>query len=388
MTQSLINDAATEAQPQAWLRSAPWDILFIAAPAFISSALVLIFKDNFEACRSLPLWAWVVFVLLIDVAHVYATLFRTYFDADAFRKNSTLLIFAPLACWVVGAMLYSLNALYFWRVLAYLAVFHFIRQQYGFVALYSRKEPAPQQKYRRLDEALVYLSTGYPLLYWHSNLPRNFSWFVEGDFISNCPAIVADVCFVAYVAVAILYSLKEIICFRNYGTFNIPKNLIILGTALSWWVAIVAVNSDMSFTMVNVVSHGIPYMALIWLYHRNRSGERAVGDFLESVRHGKDESEPLFSAENLSLFARMVMSFAPAFIVFLCLFAYMEEGLWAGLVWREHFEVFRPFFALPTIRDGSLLALLVPLLSLPQSTHYVLDGFIWRVKERSNVWSA
>ena len=33
---------------------------------------------------------------------------------------------------------------------------------------------------------------------------------------------------------------------------------------------------------------------------------------------------------------------------------------------------------------GSLKILLVPLLALPQLTHYVLDGFIWRRKSNPN----
>ena len=37
---------------------------------------------------------------------------------------------------VVAVALYSAGSIVFWRALAYLAVFHFVRQQYGWVALY------------------------------------------------------------------------------------------------------------------------------------------------------------------------------------------------------------------------------------------------------------
>jgi len=59
-------------------------------------------------------------------------------------------------------------------------------------------------------------------------------------------------------------------------------------------------------------------------------------------------------------------------------FAYLEEGLWDGLVWREHASIFGIFSVLPTVSRRELLAVLIPLLSLPQATHYVLDGFIWK----------
>ncbi len=369
---SLLNQTGTKSQPQPWLRSASWDIIYIAAPAFLSSLLALLFRSQLEAVRVLPLWAWVCFVLLIDVAHVYATLFRTYFDHHSFRKHSTLLIAAPIACWAVGVLLYSIDALLFWRVLAYLAVFHFIRQQYGFVALYSRKDSSDILKYRWIDEACIYLSMLYPLMFWHTNLPRNFSWFVDGDFFGSCPAIAAEICSYLYALVAALYVSKELLCYKAVGVFNIPKNLILAGTALSWWVAIVPMDSDLAFTMVNVISHGVPYMALIWLY-QSRSESASVGQKCVST---------------FDLVVKTLMTYAPIFIAFLCLLAYLEEGLWDGLIWREHLSVFRPFAFLPAIQDGSILAILVPLLSLPQSTHYVLDGFIWKVKDRSSDWSA
>ncbi len=47
---------------------------------------------------------------------------------------------APLLGWLAFVALYSLGSMVFWRVLAYLAVFHFIRQQYGFMMIYRRND--------------------------------------------------------------------------------------------------------------------------------------------------------------------------------------------------------------------------------------------------------
>jgi hypothetical protein len=377
MTDACATTARTSSWSQPWLSSAPWDVLLITGPAFISSFIVLAFRSHFENSQELPLWAWVCLVLLVDVAHVYATVFRTYFDKRALEKNGTLLLTIPLLCWAAGALLYTLNALLFWRVLAYLAVFHFIRQQYGFMVLYSRRDPEQARKFAWLDQSAIYIATIYPLLFWHTHLPRYFSWFVDGDFITSLPEAVAQIGLVAYGIIACLYFAKELFVAKTTGFFNIPRNLVLVGTALSWWVGIVALNSDLAFTMTNVVSHGIPYMALVWLYHH---GARA-DDTASRVSEGA-------SRWNWQRIRDFVVSFAPAFLVVLAIFAYLEEGLWAGLVWREHLSVFGFFAKLPTITDAGILALLVPLLALPQSTHYVLDGFIWKVKDRNSVWSA
>jgi len=366
-------EAARPQRSQAWLANAGWDSLWILSPAFLSAAAILIFRHQIESVQNIPLWVWVSFILLIDVAHVYASLFRTYLDPKAFQKNKSVLLAIPAIAWIGGSLLYSIDGLFFWRALAYLAVFHFIRQQFGFMILYSRKESNAVQKYRWLDCLAIYAATIYPLIFWHTH-QRNFSWFVAGDFIDSMPAFLSHVGLALYVLIGTTYIMKEAALARH-APINIAKNLLLLGTALSWWVGIITVNSDMAFTITNVVSHGIPYMALVWLYHgRNQTKQTNQTNASEQK---KTRSPSAFLLSNVFVF-----------FAFLALLAYIEEGLWDGFVWREHISLFKSFWQLPQIADGAFLSLLVPFLALPQSTHYLLDGLIWRVKERNSIWSA
>lgn len=395
MTDSAINrDKPMAGTAQPWLSSALFDLSFIIGPAFVASIFVIIFHEQIQGYDFLPLWAWVVFVLMIDVAHVYSTLFRTYLDPVAFSNNRTLLISIPVLAWAVGTLLYSVDGMLFWRALAYLAVFHFIRQQFGFVALYSRKDYGTGLIWnswnRRLDALAIYMATLYPIFYWHTHLPRNFNWFVAGDFFVGVPDVVSKFVFIAYLLVGAAYLLKEAVQFLKTGYFNLPKNLIVVGTALAWWIGIVALNSDMAFTITNVITHGIPYIALVWLYH-NRVGK---GDRAKDSTKNKTKNSTASSESNLSmvsnifvLFRNLILSYLPAFLVFLVLLAYLEEGLWDGFVWREHGTIFGIFQVLPVLKDPLVLSILIPFLALPQSTHYVLDGFIWRIKDTSKSWS-
>ncbi len=384
MTQAIANTNSAGVVEQPWLSSALWDSLLIISPAFITSAIAIAFRSQLDNSQDMPLWAWVSFVLVVDVAHVYATLFRTYLNPKSFNEHKPLLLLIPFFCWAVGWALYSFDDLLFWRALAYLAVFHFIRQQYGFVALYARKDPTEFLKFKLLDKICIYAVTLFPLIYWHTHLPRNFSWFIKGDFVSWMPAAITDGAFIVYAVVGISYLVKELILLKRTAFFNIPKNLIVIGTATSWWVGIIALNSDIAFTMTNVVTHGIPYMALVWLYH-NRASTTSTADGASGLLN----SGTINPKRNYLKLARdILLSFAPAFVLFLIILAYIEEGFWDGLVWREHLTFFSPFAQLPTVTESALLAVLVPLLSLPQSTHYVLDGFIWRVKDRVSSWSA
>lgn len=306
----------------------------------------------------MPVMYWLILIVFIDVAHVYSTLYRTYFNPLEYRKKQSLLISIPVLCYVTGVIFYNINELLFWRILAYLAVFHFIRQQYGFMRLYSRFE----QKTRissKIDVITIYSLTIYPILYWHLNPDRNFNWFIEGDFMLYQSQWLSNFCTLIYLFVLGTYIIKEINHFRRSGDINLPRNCLVLGTALSWYFGIVYYNGDLAFTTLNVISHGIPYMALIW--------------FFEKKKYKQDE---VAASRFLSVsFGKYGIVF---FILLLCGFAYIEEGLWDGLVWKEHSALFSPFSSLPHVEEKNLLSLLVPLLALPQATHYVLDGFIWR----------
>lgn len=308
-----------------------------------------------------------VLVLLIDVAHVYSTLYRTYFDRTALRKQRALLWTIPFLSFTAGVVVYSLNDLLFWRLLAYIAVFHFIRQQYGFMRVYSRKESA-SRVLRFVDSFTIYYATIYPLLYWHLSGPRNFNWFVDGDFIYLQSPALLWAATALYVLMLMVYAVKEIFLLATTGRFNWPKTAVIVGTIVSWYFGIVYFNGDMAYTLLNVVSHGIPYMALVWLHGKKTHSKPASGNaFLKAV----------FSTYGVVVFVGLIF-----------LFAFVEEGLWNVAVWKEHGSVFGDRQWTRGAVTDQLLTLIIPLLAVPQLTHYVLDGFIWKIKNEEFKWSS
>jgi hypothetical protein len=298
-------------------------------------------------------WAWVPAVLLIDVAHVWATGFRTYLDWDELKRRPWLYTLVPLLGLAIGVVLYRIGDLVFWRCLAYLAVFHFIRQQYGWVALYRARLHERGALGRWIDMAAIYLVTLYPLVYWHCNLPRRFQWFVPDDFLSGLPPNLARLVEPFYWAALCVYGLRSLYLWLVLRRPNPGKDIVVATTALCWYVGIVALNSEYAFTVTNVIIHGVPYFALVYWYRYVRrrradaSGRGHVGTLL-------------------------------TFLATLWVLAYVEELLWDRCVWQE-----RPWlFGEGWDFGPSLRGILVPLLALPQLTHYILDGFIWR--RRSN----
>lgn len=330
--------------PSRWLFSPAVDLAAFGGSAALSLALLAVgwrlgLLDGAKA--DTPEWTWVAAVLLIDVAHVWSTLFRVYLDPAEFRRRPGVYSLVPVAGFVVGVALYEAGPHVFWRCLAYLAVFHFVRQQYGWVMLYRSR--CGEARGRLLDTAAIYLATVYPLVYWHAHLPRRFWWFLRGDF-AELPVVVADALAPVYWAVLAAYFARS-----AWHRFPNPgKDVVVLTTAVCWYVGIVWFDSDYAFTVTNVVIHGVPYFVLVYWYRwvRGRSEPRPAGWHVRTIA---------------------------GFVVVVWVLAFAEELLWDKLVWHDRDWLFGAGWA---ARDWRWLA--VPALALPQLTHYLLDGLVWR----------
>ncbi len=341
---------------QPWIHKPLTDSLFLLFPPFAVLAVVFFCQDWLQRLEEKhSFYTWLFLVVFIDVAHVYATLFKTYLVPAAFREKKKLLIILPIICFLIGMALFMLGSKVFWVTLAYVAVFHFIRQQYGFMRLYARKEPKTRFNVTT-DNLTIYAATGYPMLYWFMSPPRNFTWFMQDEFFTYRNDMLLEAFGYVYYAILALYIIRVGYTFVSRGYFNIPKNAIIAGTAASWYFGIVYFNNDLIFTMLNIVSHGIPYMGLVYLNEVKRSGQTPSQGILK------------YLASNKGILI---------YIAILLALAFSEEYLWEITVWNEQF----------TIGGSGIFEtwhfLLVPLLVVPQFTHYVLDGFIWKSKKEA-----
>src|ERR1700754_904574 len=133
---------------RAWLFSRNTDLAVFLGSAVVSLLALWIGARAGVLNGDAPDWAWVPAVLLIDVAHVWSTVFRVYLDKDEMQRRPTLYWLVPVISFAIGVALYSEGEVVFWRALAYVAVFHFVRQQYGWVALY-RAQVGERDRLRR-----------------------------------------------------------------------------------------------------------------------------------------------------------------------------------------------------------------------------------------------
>ncbi|HRP68413.1 MAG TPA: hypothetical protein PLY93_02665 [Turneriella sp.] len=384
---------------QPWIYNVWIDSLFILGIPFFITALILLLPASFRAPDSMTVVSWALLVVAVDVSHVYSTLYRTYLDKETRNQHSVFLYIMPFFVFVGCFILYSLGAMVFWRVVAYLAVYHFTRQQYGFLRIYSRSENASAWA-RRIDALTIYSAALYPILDWHLSGQKSFNWFMQGDFYYFASSTAKAWALGAYLSVLGIYVVKEILQLWKNRTiamekqsypllFNIPRNTIILGTIISWYIGIVYLNSDLAFTAINVVSHGIPYMALVWIWGRKKYENIVNNEMGKEKTPESTTTKTAYHAQSAWAFIfrpRYVL----LFIAFLFLLGYIEEGFWNIWVWheKEHVAFFSFFHKLSgnTIYGNDWLKFAVPLLSVPQITHYIIDGFIWKIRKDKYAW--
>jgi hypothetical protein len=341
----------------AWLFSRRADLLAFLGPVALAFALLL--GGIALGVRTTPTWAWLGCVVLVDVAHVHSTVFRVYLDRAEVARRPFVYLGWPVILYGAGVALYRFgSALTFWRVLAYFAVWHFLRQQWGWVALYRARAREHLDADRRLDAwldpAAVYAASLYPLIAWHARLPRRFWWFLKGDFLPGLPSFAASVARPLWFALLVGFVARQIVLAATRRRVNAGKVIVVLGTYATWWVGIVLLDSDFAFTVTNVLPHGIPYMVLVAVYARRRYG---------------DPTAPRAPVAQLLLRG----GFSIALLLLFAL-AFLEEGLWDRFVWHDHEHVFGE----GAVLGATALSWLVPLLALPQAVHYALDGTIWK----------
>lgn len=358
-----------------WLFSKKIDLWFLTLPVVLTWVFCFLMPTEFHLIK-IPLWVWVIFILGIDVSHVWSTIWRTYFDKQEFKAHKKLLIFAPIIAFISIFLLTQISTFFFWRILAYIALFHFIKQQYGFFALYRAKfgHFIPHKIFK--DNFTIYFSMLYPIFYWHLNGNRLFNWFINGDFITindflanigitpNMLFYFNIIANTIYWCVLIGWTIEEFLLSRKH---NLPlaygKIIWLISTGINWYLGIVYFNSDIAFSVTNVVAHGIPYCVLIFIY--------------------VNKKKEYVSDSSMNVQKWIIRIFLMLGVVFL--FAFFEEYCWDMFINQERQLFFTNILSYPfaSVSNSFQAKLTISILSIPQVTHYIIDGFIWKNNDKN-----
>ncbi len=351
-----MNRSASTRAPRRWIVSARFDLALVAIPfAGALASLLTVGGDG----GAVPLWAFLLLIVATDVAHVWATAYITYLDQEVFRRRRLLFVLPVPLAFLIAYRLHVHSPQLYWTLLAYVAIYHFIQQQWGFIALYKARAGERRSFDYYLDKWTLWVGALGPVLLWHASPARQFDWFNAGEsFIARInPDLQGDIVIIMGVFAA-LWLGRQIQIHVAHREINPGKCLWMTLSWISWSVGIgLADHPLISAAFINLF-HGIPFLGLVW-YRCNRRWQGASGGPSRLVAWLSQRRNWLW------------------FLLPLWVFALAEETLWDGLVWQIY---------LPSLLDVSgpdlsleMLSLWVALLSIPQIVHYYLDAWVWKL---------
>ena len=342
------------------------DLIYVFAPFLvifiINIVLYLFYPQAFQIDNIIGATVLFIALMIFDVPHVWGTMYKTYLDPEIMKKHKKTLILVPLSIFIVISFIVfsdlSLKLL-FW-LLALYAVYHFIKQQVWFVMLYSSKEKKSKKIYKQLDLYAVWLITLTPMLYWWANLDtRNYNWFSEYEFLKLPDNLfpltwyLLILFFIVYIAIQI----KRI--FIEKEDVNYYKYLYLLWTFFVWFYGIVWTNNMLIFWLWNMLLHWWNFLGITYITTMNKKDTIKNKFVLFFLNHWYLVFIlPLVLVGILEQISWSFMTFT-------------DKNVYSVLLWNEIYEYMKSL-------NNIIFWIIVIILTMPQTTHYVLDGIIWR----------
>jgi hypothetical protein len=335
-----------------WIFSAKQDVIYFSGTLVLSAIIVILMKSFSFLPNQETTSLTFLFFILFSEAHVYSTLFRTYFNSKELVTHPKKYFFIPLTTFLVAYFFYRYSSLVFYRLISYAIFFHIIRQQIGFVALAA--VPGPDaDKNKKWDYAFVYIISCCCLLWRHGHQTTNyFGHFIPGDMI-QIPTHIADTFLPIMWIYLSLYILRS--AYQFYKTQNLPvsKFHILITTLAFWYFSLVHIDATFYLIITKALFHGLPYMALIY---KNTSRLNSVNN----IR-----------------FPNLIKKKVLFFIFLIFLLAYLENWGWYSFIYTTS----SPWFLdTKLVLSESAFAFTLALLWTPALAHVVIDGFIWKRK--------
>lgn len=283
------------------------------------------------------------------LGHHLPGMMRAYGDRELFRRFRIRLVLAP-AFLILVCVGFSVSGLGGVVLLTFLwTTWHTLMQVYGFARIYDSKAAPAARRAGWLDQALCIAWIAAPLAYSDSRVAHTLELYYRcgGPLV---PAGVIDAARVSWLAltaaVTMVFAARILRSWRS-GVRPNPVKLLFLAASFGfWWFCMAAVEHLAAGIALFDVFHDVQYLALVWLFQRARvAGSAGVTGFTRFLFRS--------SGSLAGLYVGLVV-------------AYGSLGHFTGMV------------ASDTVRNA-----LLGVLAASALFHFYLDGFIWKVRERT-----
>jgi hypothetical protein len=366
-----------------WIINAREDLVwFVGSVASSYLLLVLYVTGVIPLIPMVAGWA-----ILIDAPHVFGTFSRTYFDRAEWKTRKRLML-GSLLFFVVGPAMVLLGAGFtFFFIAALWAYYHLVKQHYGFMVLYKKKNHDLAPVDNALDRLLLMFAFNYP-----------FVAFIAGDptAMARVPPIlrsgvnaVATLLLVGTIVLLIGWIARQIQRAISRQPLNVPKYLLLAAAIPMHWIALLTPMPAKPIALVAILTiyHNLQYHRLIW-FHNQKYARRSLAVSSE----GEPERQSLSAHQGGKAASDDPgTKYGPAAIISRRLIFYVLFGIIFGIIYQGP----RQYLGYLNLHTGDSPAALSTPVQLGIAflwgyafIHYYLDSKIWRVRRDPSVGKA
>lgn len=367
-------NAVAQARPQAislrWIISAREDLIWFIGSVLTSYALLFLYvKGLVPLVPMVALWA-----ILIDAPHVFGTFSRTYFDRTE-RRNRGRLLWGSLLFFIVGPVMVVLGlGLVFFFLAALWAYYHLVKQHYGFMVLYKKKNGDLEPLDNALDRLLLLFAFNYPFVAFIAQDPEAMTRVPSA--LQSWVSMLAMFLLAGTIVLAIAWLARQIQRALLGLALDAPKYLLLAAAIPMHWIVLLTPMPHKPIAIVAILTiyHNLQYHRLIWFHNQKytRSGNAAT-----------------LSDTGMELRAR----YGAAELISRRLLFYIAFGIVFGIIYQGPRQLLGYF----SLKNGAGGALAEPTLPAQLGIsflwgyafiHYYLDSKIWRVRRDAAVGQA
>src|SRR5712691_13189501 len=260
----VITDARSRAISLRWIISAREDLVWFIGSVASSYALLLLYISGIVTLIPMvALWA-----ILIDAPHVFGTFSRTYFDRTE-RRNRGRLLWGSLLFFVVGPLMVLFGAgLVFFFVAALWAYYHLVKQHYGFMILYKKKNSDLAPIDNALDRLLLLFAFNYPFVAFIARDPEAMARVPS--LLQQSVNSLATLLLAGTIVLAIAWVGRQIQRAALDQPLNLPKYLLLAAAIPMHWVVLLTPMPHKPIAIVAILTiyHNLQYHRLIWFHNQ------------------------------------------------------------------------------------------------------------------------
>jgi uncharacterized membrane protein len=275
----VITDARSRAISLRWIISAREDLVWFIGSVASSYALLILYTSGIVTLIPMvALWA-----ILIDAPHVFGTFSRTYFDRTE-RRNRGRLLWGSLLFFVVGPLMVLFGAgLVFFFVAALWAYYHLVKQHYGFMILYKKKNSDLAPVDNALDRLLLLFAFNYPFVAFIARDPEAMARVPS--LLQRSVNSLASLLLAGTIVLAIAWLGRQVQRAALDQPLNLPKYLLLAAAIPMHWVVLLTPMPHKPIAIVAILTiyHNLQYHRLIWFHNQKY---KAGGTGVPPVAHG------------------------------------------------------------------------------------------------------